>query len=178
MIFLHPANNNPSTVIYLDKYTPYRIYGMRNPHFTTFSGLILDLKEGKPNGIDHFYNVVNRMLNVGIAIAVVPSHNPANIDTGIRKLAIRLAQNGRYDATSCLVRTKMIEKLAHGGSRDKEVHLNSIEVRNSHIIHNKEVLLMDDVTTSNNSLLACRELLLKAGASVVQCFALAQTEGY
>lgn len=34
------------------------------------------------------------------------------------------------------------------------------------------VLLMDDVTTTGNSLYACREILLQAGADHVEMFAL------
>ncbi len=40
----------------------------------------------------------------------------------------RLAAHDRIDMTECLVRTKEIEKLSHGGNRDKGVYLDSIAV--------------------------------------------------
>jgi predicted amidophosphoribosyltransferase len=50
-----------------------------------------------------------------------------------------------------------------------------MEVKNIKKIRNKYVLLFDDVTTTNNSLLAGQELLKEAGAKAVQPFALGQT---
>lgn len=44
----------------------------------------------------------------------------------LKALAKRLAAHDRIDMTECLVRTKEIEKLSHGGNWDKGVHLDSI----------------------------------------------------
>ncbi len=60
---------------------------------------------------------------------MVPSHiqNEKN-DSGIAELARRLARNGRIDKIDFLVRTRTIDKLAHGGSCDLHVQLDSIGV--------------------------------------------------
>jgi predicted amidophosphoribosyltransferase len=42
----------------------------------------------------------------------------------------------------------------------------------------REVLLLDDVTTSGSSLEACKRLLLDAGAAAVKCAALGRTAEY
>jgi len=98
-----------------------------------------------------------------------------NVDTGIRRLAKKLAAHGRVDMTDALMRTKDIEKLAHGGGRGRGVHLDSIAV-NPHVpVADEVVLVVDDVTTSGGSLYACRELLLKSGAKRVALLALGQT---
>jgi predicted amidophosphoribosyltransferase len=79
------------------------------------------------------------------------------------------------DASGCLVRIKKIAKLAHGGDRSKNVHLESIEVRNPGLIKGRDVLLLDDVAKTGNSLEACAELLIKAGARSVECATIGKT---
>ncbi|MER2169176.1 MAG: phosphoribosyltransferase family protein [Psychrobacillus psychrodurans] len=183
MAFHDSAFNNPNEIQNCGTYYPYRIKDdggnlIRNPKFDNFSGLILDFKEGKTNIIDAFFHSINSQIKDDIAIAYVPSHDPEKLNSGPKMLAVKLASHGsRIDATSCLTRHTKIVKLANGGSRSKEVHLNSLSASNIHLIKNRTVLIIDDVTTSNNSLLACQEILLKSGAKSVHCLALAQTEG-
>lgn len=45
-----------------------------------------------------------------------------------------------------------------------------------HLIKGKNVLLLDDVRTTGNSLSACKQVLEEAGALTVQCLALGQTQ--
>ncbi|WP_151736738.1 ComF family protein [Paenibacillus tengchongensis] len=182
MVFIKEKFNNPGIIWTLGMYKPYWVYTPNgkivNPDFDTFSGRILDVKQSKLPALNDFFKRLDRNVSKGVSLCVVPSHDPANTESGMKWIAQRLAQGGRVDATSCLVRHKKIDKLAHGGERSKAVHLNSIRVDNQDLVKNKKVLLLDDVTTSNNSLWACQELLLKGGATVVQCLALAKTEGY
>lgn len=88
------------------------------------------------------------------------------------RLGELLAQNGRVDKVYYLNRNNSIEKLAMGGLRSKEVHLQSVQTLQDVDITNDIVLLMDDVTTTGNSLYACREILLERGAEIVEMFAL------
>lgn len=179
MVFIKKEMNDFERVLYYCTYKPYRIFGELNPNFDRISGLILDVKEGKDSGIDYFYSILNDLLMPEIAIVTVPSHDPDNKTNGIRKLAQRLAQmKNRIDATSCLVRYKKIQKLAHGGNRDFQVHLESILVQDLHLVRGRNVLLLDDVTTTGNSLLACKHLLIQHGVMNVQCYALGKTEGW
>lgn len=171
----------PDGVHYM-KYHPYWVKDasgnrVRNAKFDLFSGRCLDLKENQAPAVELFRGFLDAILLEGIAIAAVPSHDPAKIDSGIKSLARVLCSAGtRTDATSCLVRTTLIEKLAGGGNRSIQVHLNSIVVENVELIAGRAVLLLDDVTTSGNSLLACEQLLLRAGATIVQRFAIGKTE--
>ncbi|MBD2078457.1 hypothetical protein [Leptolyngbya sp. FACHB-17] len=176
MIFLNPAYNDLDSTISFGNYHPHKLSdGTKNPNFDKWSGRILDIKENRPGSIDFFFNHVNGLLSQNFAIAVVPSHNSEKVDSGIRRLAQELAKFGRIDATSCLIRHTTIDKLSSGGNRSLDVHLNSIGVKSLQIIGNREVLLLDDVTTSGNSLIACERLLKQAGVQVVQRAALGQT---
>jgi predicted amidophosphoribosyltransferase len=180
LVFLKDEWNDYNKVKHWNTYYNYRINGVINPNFDSFSGLILDLKEKKEYGLKYFYDIIEKHLSPGIAIAYVPSHDPSNVNSGIRILAQRLAANkGRIDATSCLERHTFVAKKAHGGDRRIEVDLRSIHVKNKELLRNRNVLLLDDVTTSGNSLMACRQLLsLNSNALKIQCFAFGKTEGY
>jgi phosphoribosylpyrophosphate synthetase len=71
-----------------------------------------------------------------------------------------------------LRRSHSINKLATGGSRNLSVHMQSIDTVEDIDISGDIVLLMDDVTTTGNSLYVCKEILLNRGAANVEMFAL------
>ena len=52
------------------------------------------------------------------------------------------------------------------------VHYDSIETLDDLSVEGDIVLLMDDVTTTGNSLYACKGILMKNGAEHVEMFAL------
>ena len=161
-------------------YHPYRIFGEKNPSFDKNSGLILDLKNGKASGINWAFTLINPFLGENFAITVVPSHDSQKTDSPIKEVARLLIKSGpnRIDATNCLVRHKTIPKLAHGGSRSINVHLESIQLCNIHLFAGRQILVFDDVQTSGNSLLACSKLLEDAGAFIVRSLSIAKTVGY
>lgn len=90
-------------------------------------------------------------------------------------LAERLACNDRINKVYYLKRTRSIPKLAYGGGRDKSIHYETIRTVSDIDITGNIVLLMDDVTTTGNSLYACRDILLDNGAEHVEMFALGRT---
>ena len=186
MIFLDRTIDDSDDFYVLGKYYP-----STDPKFKEddFSKTLLALKyrhdtDAKPEewkqrnrdrALQRFLQELDTLLSPDIAIAVAPSSDPDASLSGIHELAQALAAKGRVDATECLVRFEKIEKLATGGSRSINGHLNSVRVDHSELIQDREVLLLDDVTTSGNSLSACRQLLLKAGAKRVKCMALGRT---
>ena len=80
----------------------------------------------------------------------------------------------RIDKADFLVRTKTIDKLAYGGSRNIRVHLSSIGINPNMTVEGDVVLIVDDVTTLGASLEACKEILLRSGAQRVAMLALGQ----
>jgi len=177
-IFIDSATHKPEHIIPLGDYHPYWISKRdkeKNPDFDSWSAYILEMKRDSKDAIQFFYNKLEPILGVGFAISVVPSHDPRKTLSGLRSLAQRVAANGRIDATSCLVRHTKIPKLSYGGDRSIDLHIQSIRVINHDLIRDREVLLLDDVSTTGNSLKACRKLLLESGAKEVQCMALGIT---
>jgi hypothetical protein len=118
------------------------------------------------------FELLNPMLEPDIAIAVVPTHMAYQAFWPLRTLARELAAHGRIDATSCLVRHTTIRRITYGGPSSRALHRQTIRIENAHLVASKRVLLLDDIAKSGASLLACRDMLHEAGASLVQAMAL------
>jgi len=175
MVFVNESWNRTGDIVIYSNYHKYwldRERKIKNPLFDVYSGKILDLKEGKMSAIYYFYNLLDMEINKDVTICVVPSSNADAKESGIGMLGEMLASNGRKDRVYFLRRIKSIDKLATGGGRDREIHMRTISTLQDIDIRGDIVLLMDDVTTTGNSLYACREILLEKGAEEVEMFAL------
>lgn len=179
MIFVNKDFEAEKDIVICGYYVPYSRWkndpAMAGVPYDLYSRKILDLKDGKKSAVNYFYSLLDEEICYGVAICVVPSHSPHSSDSGMMQLARKLAAHDRIDMTDYLIRTKEIEKLATGGNRDIDVHLNSIEVNSEVSVAGEVILVVDDVTTSGNSLYACRDILLKNGAGRVALLALGQT---
>lgn len=175
MVFVNESWNNTDEIIVYSNYHKYWLdkeRRIKNPLFDVYSGKILDLKDGKNQAINYFYNLLDAEICSDVAICVVPSSNAENSESGIAKLGHMLAGNGRRDRVDFLRRSESITKLATGGNRSRQLHLQTIQTSENMDISGDVVLLIDDVTTTGNSLYACKEILLQAGADTVEMFAL------
>lgn len=175
MVFRNESWNNTGEIVVYSNYHKYWLdkeRKIKNPLFDVFSGKILDLKEGKLSAVRYFYNLLDMEICKGVTICAVPSSDSSKEATGIGMLAEMLAENGRINKTYFLRRNKDIDKLALGGRRDRNIHMQSIETVQEINIEGDIVLLMDDVTTTGNSLYACKEILVQSGAEHVEMFAL------
>jgi predicted amidophosphoribosyltransferase len=172
---------------YIRLYNPYR--GGRNPDFNKygkFSEMILSLKKGEQMGINYLYKTIinNKNFNEAVknkvdAIVVVPSHNPYKTNSGIKSLAKKIAQEYNWiDGTDCLQRIMFIQKLADGGNRNIDVHLKSIKLVNHTKIKDKCVLLIDDISSTGNSLEACKRILIENEILNGFTFAIGKTAHY
>jgi phosphoribosylpyrophosphate synthetase len=149
-----------------------------NPNFDRYSGLLLDLKNKNSNAIHFFYeNIVNHLGSGPFAVAVIPSHSPSSERSGVHLIADKLTETKHWtNAADVIVRTKEIRKLSQGGIRNRSVHQQSMKITNNYLIKDKGVLLLDDITTSGNSLEVGKDLLMDAGAKFVICVAFGRTE--
>lgn len=175
MVFINESWNNTGEIVVYSNYHKYWLdkeRNIKNPLFDVFSGKILDLKEGKLSAIRYFYDLIDAEICRDVTVCVVPSSDASKLVTGIGMLAEMLARNGRVDKVYFLRRDRNIDKLALGGRRDQQIHMQSISTVQEMNIMGDIVLLMDDVTITGNSLYACKEILLQAGAEHVEMFAL------
>jgi len=163
--------------------------GGQNPKFDRVSGQLLDLKnKDDPRyqaaclrfaGEILGYAVTNKLVTdpkntIGCC---VPSSDPQKQSDGLAQVLGQLVSHGLFAsaAAGLLLRHTKISKLAYGGDRSISVHRNSICIARRPEIRGKAIFLLDDITTSGNSLLACEAMLLEAGVTVVICMAIGKT---
>ena len=177
--FEHPDDPD-ANIVYIGDYVPWAWHKVFIGGFWDADSIrVLDLKKSKEYALKHYEEHIAKNVNKDyFAVCAIPSHDPEGSDeTGIRLLAKRLAARlGIGDGRQFLRRTKLVDKLANGGSRALTVHLDSIKAQHVDQFAGKRLLLLDDVLTSGNSMLACRKILLKAGAAEVVCLALGKTK--
>lgn len=164
---------------------------VKNPQFTAESGRLLDLKDKDPskqaNGIRFFTEQIGAYLPrsnlpleyLQIYVIVVPSSTAGNWGGGMCQLADNLCRMHRnfVNQKRALRRHTTIAKLSNGGNRQMAVHLESIELlpKLQQEIRGKTILLLDDVTTTGNSLAACSAILIQYGAFQVFPLAIGRT---
>lgn len=175
--FEHPEDPE-ARIFYLGDYIPWHILrdsGQRDG----YSGRLLDLKQSKAASLSSFTELLGKEISKEYAgITAVPSHDPANgVGTGIRLLAKHVASKiNAPDGREFLRRTVKVPKLARGGDRSVRVHLESIVAEHTDLYRDGRVLVLDDILTTGNSLVACRQILLAAGAAEVIGVALGRTK--
>ena len=76
------------------------------------------------------------------------------------------------------MRKYTVPKKHDGGYRDIDKEIDSLSIQNEHIIKNKTVIVLDDITTSGVSMKAAINILEDAGAKKVYGFAIAKTSEY
>lgn len=146
--------------------------GDSGDHFTEF---IKAIKRCDTDEVKWCIQLIDQNLCGFDAVAVVPSSKPEK-DSGIKAIAQALAKSKNIvDATSCLVRHTQIASHREGVIRTVDTHLKSISLNFSNLLHEKNVLLLDDVRTTGASLQACQEILEKASPTSIASIALAQT---
>lgn len=180
-IFRDPGRNrlvdsDPEHIETLGKYHPW--CDGHNPNFDKFSRRILDVKDQRIGGINYYTNQLRSILSdtEEYVICVMPTHALGTAPSGIRTIAKRLCSHPIIDGTEVLSRVFEIPQKTRGGRRDWELEIKSLIVRNEGIVKGRQVLLMDDVTTTGTSLKAGRYVIKQAGAKLVALLALGKTQ--
>jgi len=137
----------------------------RNESIAHFKAILLTLFGSKPN-------IENAVL------CLVPGHSKNSFNPNMKEIIANLCEIlGIENGSKILSRFKEVSE-AHktkGIVRNKDTHLESIRITDSKLISGKNIILLDDVTTSGSSLLACKEILMRNGATKVDCVALGKT---
>jgi hypothetical protein len=145
----------------------------------TNTQMILALQDGTRPGtgaaIQHFLEKLEKILSDEILIAMIPSHDPQALTSGLSQLIQRLVTNNRINAATCLVRHTLVGQPSLRGDRSMEKHLRSIKVIDRSLIENRTVLLLDEAVTTGNSMRACKRILMENGAAEVVCLTLGMT---
>jgi hypothetical protein len=171
--------SNKSEPCYFYDYHPY--HEGENPEFNRpTDGKIMDVKSKYPSvrikGINHFVPKLQNILSrTDYVICVIPSSKVGFEPSGIRSIAEQICCDPIVDGTKVSHRIIEMEPKSMGGARDIDLEIPSLEVMNESLIKNKQVLLLDDVTTSGTSFDAGHKLLEEAGAGLIVKLALGKT---
>jgi len=171
-------------LFYLVDYHPKTFHGQANPNHDENSELLLAFKDGSPSGISFYTESAIKMISY-IAknyhvdgIVIVPSHNEFEYSRGLVRIIDEACRvTGLEDLHKSLRRVYSIGKISSGGNRSIDQHIRSINVIDKDVI-NKDIIVFDDVVTSGNSMHACEDKLLSAGASSVLFASLCHTKHY
>lgn len=163
---------------YLGVYYPKRnVQHFQHDH----SKFILRLKDGDDEAIRYFESLLCSVLSETNEFVVCPYPSSK---VGYASMPLqRLVHIACERLPSCInghqviFRKQSVQKKSLGGSRNFSLEVGSIEVRNADIIRNRQVLLIDDVTTTGKSLQAGAAVLYDSGAELVVKLGLAQTYG-
>lgn len=170
-----------NNIYYLQDYEPYRVQGEINPYFNkSTGGYLLDFKEGKLFAIERYFNLLKQELELisdeKFYVTCVPSSRTGEVGDGLSELINLLCKEYSWiNICGCLHRDYNINKLATGGERSKDIHKKSISLLNPERVKGRTILLIDDITTTGNSLITCRDILFENGVEGVLTIALGKT---
>lgn len=173
-------------IFYLCEYIPKSHASEKHIADTRSENLVLAFKDRHRNMHDTAVSTVAKSLELQLdgsfsLVAIPPSKVKHNDSSSPHELIRRLvADLGNdkdiVDASDCLYRMYDIESQhLQKGKRDESVLIESTGIRNVEKIHNRDVLLVDDITTSGNSFNIARKMLYENGAKSVTCFAVGKT---
>lgn len=141
---------------------------------------ILDFKENQPYAIQYYQNLVISALNDNLqlgshwGVAVVPSSQRDSWGAGLCQIANALHTEHEVSLyIQALRRHQNIEKLSGGGDRAIERHFGTIALNSTQLPEN--MILLDDVTSTGNSLRACERILQDAGVQNIYLIAIGET---
>lgn len=179
IIFSNDAENKNAIKYSSEPFTLCNYYPYdkgTNPHWDQNSGLILDVKDNLPKGINHFADILQPILsNNEYVICIIPTHEEGVKPSGTRSIAKKLCRSPVIDGTDVIYRIKERPKKTNSGDRDLKSEIESLEIRDKHLIMGRQVFLLDDVTTTGGSLQAGKILLEQSGADLVVTCALGKT---
>ena len=174
-------SKSDANVLYLHNYYPVRF-----KEHSGVSGKILKFKKGEVGAVNFFAEEMSAAMDEfydghmdflsDMLVCVVPSHEKGKYSPGLVVLAKRICSKyGMKNAVHLIKRTKTREKIALGGKRDMTGMLDSLAMSEDVDIKGKNIIVLDDVTTTGNSMWAVRKLLKAGGARYVIPQALGKT---
>lgn len=168
------------TIMNLYVYHPWD--GGKNPNIDNITNTLLNLKSDKDSAVNYFSKVVKTQLanlskgQENKSYCIVPSHTKGDISNGLSRVIENIKIDfGFSNNANLLKRSKTVAKSSTGGDRSVQHHLDSIAVVDDSSVKDKVVFLFDDISSTGNSMEACKKLLLEKGATKVVMISFGQT---
>lgn len=144
------------------------------------SNTIRLFKSGFRPALKHYFYILLKLTQKHIKtphiVVTVPSSN-ANKTNSITKIAkaLPLKNTMLIDGTTAIKKKFSTKSFCTTNNRNIDNLAASLEIK-TEMIKNKDILLLDDVTTTGKTFELIENLLLQAGANSVTCLALAHTK--
>ncbi len=107
---------------------------------------------------------------------MMPSHSAGKWGKALLQMAKKLClELNMLDYSYALERVTEHEKLSAGGDRSIDSHIATMKLNPTFDVKGKKVVILDDVTTTGNSLIASAQILWSAGAEKVAAIAIGKT---
>lgn len=122
----------------------------------------------------YFESLAKQLGTHYLRVIIVPSSKKGGFSTGLQMIVNGITKPQLVHEVNYLVRMFDVPKAHKGGDRSMDKHIKSIKV--NCIPHkNTPVLLLDDVTTSGNTMIACETILKKAGVTEIYKLAIGKS---
>jgi predicted amidophosphoribosyltransferase len=168
----------PSKVNFIDFYYRKYLYGIPtiNKDYNNFCESVFQLKKNSEEDIQKMFNVLKDVFIGNFVIITIPSHDPNNKDTGIKRLAKMFIEynNTIIDGTEYLIRIKEIDN-HDNKKRTIDEQYSSMKINENISIEKKHVLLFDDIYTTGNTINAAKRLIEKGKPETIDKLTLAKT---
>ena len=119
------------------------------------------------------------LLKEDFIICTVPGHEQTkNISNGVFKILKQVKINQNLIIRNTLIQRKhTVEKKAISNNlRDYKIDMESLTIEFNFDVKNKKIVVIDDITTTGSSLIACKNILMDAGAANVVLLAFGKTK--
>lgn len=168
-------------ILYLHPYYPKR--------YVEHSGVsesIIAFKKNDQQSIDRFTKemkeaLLEQMGNdasklIGKCLVVLPSHSVGEWSKALLQMARKLCKElYMQDYSYALKRVTEHEKLTTGGDRSVDSHIATMKLDPAFDVKGKQIIVLDDVATTGNSLFASYRILISAGAKKVGAIVIGKT---
>lgn len=156
-------------------YTPFFTGGAND----RISRVLLNFKRGHDSAFSFMRSLVVNYFDLQFydksktVVCAVPSHT-GDLYNPVQRLCRAIADDcGFLDGTHLIRKLYATDSFCRSGIRDSKALQDSIEIDG--IVRGLRVILIDDVATTGTSFKTIGNMLMKAGASSVNCIALGQT---
>lgn len=148
-----------------------RILAFKNGDDDAVRQFAAEMKEAMD---DKYSGYTDRLSNT--IVCVMPSHEAGQYSKGLTRLAAYLAFTyGMIDGEHLIKRKITHEKIASGGDRSVQKQIETLEISTDYAIAGKDIIILDDVTTTGNSIEAVRRLLYKYNVGKIYAQTLGKT---
>ena len=170
------------SILYLHNYFP-----VRSERHNGISSRIIDFKRGEVTAVRQFstemqealeeYGKSNTYSIKDTVLCIVPSHKDGFYSYGLTKMADNLISHfGMIDGTSIIKRITLHEQNSTGGDRSIQKQLETLCI-DDHvgILAGKNVMVLDDIVTTGNTIEAVRRLLREKQVNSVLAITIGKT---